>query len=175
MKRTPSIIILSIVAVLSVTVIYPVVHEGGHFLSGRLQGIEARDAVWTVWGGRPHVSFGATPAHAIAWINAGGIDLAHSGGCPSDGHLVRCIAACILCDVCRALDSRTGSTIGQSRSNCGVSFLEPQSHASVSSPFWPVRRSSIHLSGVASLALGIAVCVLLSSSEEHVSQEDCPT
>ena len=75
MKRTPSIIILSIVAVLSATVIYPVVHEGGHFLAGRLQGIEAQDAVWTVWGGRPHVSFGATPAHAIAWINAGGMTL----------------------------------------------------------------------------------------------------
>jgi len=75
MKRTPSIIILAIVAVLSATVIYPVVHEGGHFLAGRLQGIEARDAVWTVWGGRPHVSFGATPAHAIHWINAGGMIL----------------------------------------------------------------------------------------------------
>ena len=75
MKRTPSIIILAIVAVLSGTVIYPVVHEGGHFLAGHLQGVEARDAVWTVWGGRPHVSFGATPAHAIPWINAGGMIL----------------------------------------------------------------------------------------------------
>lgn len=75
MKRTPSIIMLAIVAVLSGTVIYPVVHEGGHFLAGRLQGIEARDAVWTVWGGRPHVSFGPTPAHAIPWISAGGMIL----------------------------------------------------------------------------------------------------
>lgn len=71
MKRTPLIIILAFVAVLSVTVIYPVVHEGGHFLAGRLQGVEAKDAVWTVWGGRPHVSFGPTPAHAIPWISAG--------------------------------------------------------------------------------------------------------
>ena len=73
MKRTPLIIILATVAVLSVTVIYPVVHEGGHYIAGHLQGIEAQSAVWTVWGGRPHVSFGATPAHAIPWINAGGI------------------------------------------------------------------------------------------------------
>ena len=75
MKRTSSIIILAIVAVLSVTVIYPVVHEGGHFLAGRIQGVGARDVVWTLWGGRPHVSFGPTPAHAIPWISAGGLIL----------------------------------------------------------------------------------------------------
>ena len=75
MKRTPSIIILATIAVLSVTVIYPVIHESGHLLAGHLQGVEARDAALTVWSGHPHVSFADTPAHAIPWIDAGGIIL----------------------------------------------------------------------------------------------------
>ena len=66
---------LAIIALLSLTVVYPVVHEGGHYLMGRMLGVEVRGVTWTVWGGRPHVLFGFTPAHAVPWIAAGGLFL----------------------------------------------------------------------------------------------------
>ncbi|MDZ7618173.1 MAG: hypothetical protein U1E05_14300 [Patescibacteria group bacterium] len=73
MKRIWFIGVMLGTAVLSCTVVYPLVHEGGHYITARMLGVDVHDVVWTTWTGHPHVALGATPGHAIPWINAGGL------------------------------------------------------------------------------------------------------
>ena len=76
MDRRIAILLLAALAVFSALVVYPVVHEAGHFLAGKALGAEVKQVVWTLLGGeRPHVLFGQTPGELIPWINAGGIIL----------------------------------------------------------------------------------------------------
>lgn len=75
MKRISFIVVLLVTGVLSCAVVYPLVHEGGHYIGARILGVYVRAVVWTIWSGHPHVSLGNTPGHAIPWINVGGLFL----------------------------------------------------------------------------------------------------
>ena len=74
MTRAHFVTIVLMMSLFSTLVLYPIVHEGGHYIVGRLFGVKVNRVVWTVLGGgRPHVSFAETPGRAVPWINAGGI------------------------------------------------------------------------------------------------------
>ena len=76
MNRRIHIAGLAGLAVLSAFIVYPVVHEGGHYLTGRALGAEVRNVVWTpLTGRRPHVSFGNTPGEIVPWVLAAGVIL----------------------------------------------------------------------------------------------------
>ncbi|MBN2270897.1 MAG: M50 family metallopeptidase [Sedimentisphaerales bacterium] len=61
------------VAVVSGLVLYPIVHEFGHYIVGIMLGGEASEVVWTVFsGGEPHVSFSSMPEWAGPWMSAAG-------------------------------------------------------------------------------------------------------
>lgn len=74
MTRRQTTIIIALSAMFSSLVVYPVVHEGGHYLMARAFGIEVHDVVWTILTGQaPHVSLGTTPGDVLSWVNAGGM------------------------------------------------------------------------------------------------------
>ena len=74
--RRTLVIATALSATASALIVYPAVHEGGHYLAARLTGVEVRGVVWTMLTGKaPHVSLGPTSGDVLPWVNAGGLIL----------------------------------------------------------------------------------------------------
>ncbi|HEX41980.1 MAG TPA: hypothetical protein ENN81_07965 [Phycisphaerales bacterium] len=60
------------VAVVSGLVLYPSVHEFGHYIIGLMLGGQVREVRWTIFSGDPGVSFNRLPDGAGPWMSAAG-------------------------------------------------------------------------------------------------------
>jgi len=61
------------VAVVSGLILYPTVHEFGHYIVGTVLGAEVREVVWTAFSGvEAHVSFSRLPEGVGPWMSAAG-------------------------------------------------------------------------------------------------------
>ncbi len=59
--------------VLFYSIVFPVVHEGGHCAAAQILGVQVQGVVWTMWTGHPRVFVARPSRYAIPWLSVGAI------------------------------------------------------------------------------------------------------